>query len=235
MKIQVKQVDKLNVPSREPDHDSSGYDLIATEEPRILGKSVDTEMSVDDKPLVSWYRVDWIEYHTNLFIAPQSDDYGNKYHTLLMPRSSLRKYNLSLCNSVGLIDVDYRGELILCFNYIWQPEDLFQYNNSLVGRVNMDRIYKKGDAIGQIVAEVKNEIDWVVVGELSQTVRGEDGFGSRDEKIKIQSTQSPVEGHKTSTSPLIDLYKKLSPDIFSEEPRPSYEKIVKEREKQLPT
>lgn len=231
MKIQVKQVENLKVPSREPGHDSSGYDLIAAGEPKIFGESVTIPTSLG-KEIKAWKRIDWIEYHTNLFIAPQSDNYSNKYHTLLMPRSSLRKYNLSLCNSVGLIDVDYRGELILCFNYIWQPEDFFQHNHSLLGTVNMDRIYKKGDAIGQIVAEVKNEIDWSVVGELSSTVRGEGGFGSREEKHKItpQHTQTQVTDHKTSSSPLLDVYKSRTE---SSEPIVGYEKMVKEREKQI--
>jgi dUTPase len=220
MKIQVKQSANLVVPSRAPDHNSSGYDVVAVEEPKIFGNSVKEKNSVGEEVLMGWRRIDWIEYHTGLFIAPQPDPYGQNYHTLIMPRSSIRKYNLALANSIGLVDVDYRGEVILCFNYLWQPEDFFQYRNAMVGTVNMDRIYKKGDAIGQLVAEVKNDVDWVVVADLSQTVRGAGGFGSREEK-KVQ-----VE-HKTS--PLLEKYKEVNPIPT----RPNYETLIKEREKQI--
>ncbi len=239
MKIQVKETPNLVVPSRAPDHDSSGYDVIAVEEPKIFGNPVYEKNAAGEDVLMGWRRIDWIEYHTGLFISPQTDNYGLKYHTLIMPRSSLRKYNLTLANSIGLIDVDYRGELILCFHYLWQPEDFFQYRNALIGTVNMDRIYKKGDAIGQIVAEVKNTINWIVVANLDETVRGEGGFGSREEKAPVQNTQTtqytetPVKDHKTSTSPLLEMYKKVHPDMTPEEPRPTYEKLIKERERQI--
>jgi dUTPase len=234
MKIQVKEIPNLVVPSRAPEHDSSGYDVVAVAEPKIFGNPVYEKILLGEDVLMGWRRIDWIEYHTGLFISPQTDNYGLKYHTLIMPRSSLRKYNLTLANSIGLIDVDYRGELILCFHYLWQPEDLFQYRNALIGTVNMDRIYKKGDAIGQIVAEVKNTIDWVAVANLDETIRGQGGFGSREEKSLVQQTQhtqEKVTDHKTSSSPLLDRYKGSPLEVPSH--TVSYETLIKEREKQI--
>lgn len=81
---------------------------------------------------------------------------------LIYPRSSIRKYGLSLTNSVGVIDAGYRGEISFTFNKIG--------NGSLV--------YKVGDRIGQLVI---TEIPKVVVEEvfeLSDSERGTGGFGS---------------------------------------------------------
>ena len=92
--------------------------------PIIIGESIIR----DDCFYPLWKRVDYIEYKTALYISPQSPEtkFHNKefYHTLIHPRSSIRKYNLVLANSIGLIDNDYRGEIICCFKYIFQPKIL---------------------------------------------------------------------------------------------------------------
>ncbi len=220
MKIQVKQTDGLVIPSRAPDHKSSGYDMIAVADPEIVGSPAKE----------GWNRIDYIQYRTGLFLAPQSDSYGHDYHTLIMPRSSVSKYNLMLCNSVALIDTDYRGELLLRFNYLWQPEDFRFFPSSanthyvMVGLVNESRIYKKGDAIGQLVAEVMNEIDFVVIGELSQTVRGTGGFGSREER-QIKPALPQV-------SPLLAKFQESAANV-PHHTSVTYESAVKEREKQV--
>ena len=187
MKIHVKDSKNLIIPQAATPQ-SSGYDVIALEEPKIVG-----EQDGD-----SWKSIDYIEYKTGLFISPQYTttlDFGiQNYHTLIFPRSSVRKYNLVLANSIGLIDNDYRGELILCFKYIWQPDDMFSCvvpidentntkefgwgRKTLRGKVNVDKIYKKGDKIGQLVSEVTNNVDWIVVEDLTVTTRGTGGFGS---------------------------------------------------------
>jgi dUTPase len=166
---------------------SAGYDLTAISEPKIAGEKDDDGY---------WKRIDYIQYHTGVQITPPryktfsmvSDAYVNVYHTLLFPRSSVSKYNLQLANSVGLIDNDYTGELLLRFNYIWQPEDLLwveannkQDNgvfNQIRGIVNQNRIYKKGDKIGQIVASPTTFINFKEVSDLDVTDRGNGGFGS---------------------------------------------------------
>ena len=232
MKIHVKDSKDLIIPQAATPQ-SSGYDVIALEDPKIIGEQDGANI---------WKSVDYIEYKTGLFIAPQqamtsgfiSSNLQN-YHTLIFPRSSVRKYNLVLANSIGLIDNDYRGELILCFKYIWQPDDMFPCvvpldditgRKTLRGQINMDKIYKKGDKIGQVVAEVTNPIDWMVVADLTTTTRGTGGFGSTTATITEKKIESPKEA-----SNLIDKWKKTG---ASEIPTPQkYESIIKEREKKI--
>lgn len=212
MKIHVKKTDNLVVP-KSATPESTGYDVVALEEPKIVGERGKGE---------TWKSIDYIEYKTGLFIAPQTDPYGHNYHTLIFPRSSVRKYNLVLANCIGLVDNDYRGEIILCFKYMWQPVDFVAEEISgelfFTGYVNKEKIYKKGDTIGQLVSGVTNSIDWIVVADLSATFRGTGGFGS--------TTDKKIEVPKDATS-LIDKWKSVG-----ETPAPQkYEIIAKEREK----
>lgn len=172
MKIQVKQTEGLQIP-KVATSASAGYDVVTITEPEIVGEMTEAN---------AWKHIDYIQYRTGLFTSPQSNEYHHNYHTLIFPRSSVRRYNLILANCIGLVDNDYRGEIILCFKYLWQPEDLEIYTapTRILGKINMDKIYKINDKIGQLVAEVTNPIEWMVVAELDQTVRGEDGFGSSD-------------------------------------------------------
>lgn len=214
MKIHVKQTPNLTVPATATSQ-SSGYDVVALDY-KIVGEIY--KEATETTPAL-WKSIDYIEYKTGLFTAPQPDAYGHNYHTLIFPRSSVRKYNLVLANSIGLIDNDYRGELILCFKYIWQPSDFFLEKDSKVyGSVNVEKIYKRDDKVGQLVSEVTNHIDWIVVADLSATIRGAGGFGS--------TTDKRVEAPKAATN-LIDKWRE-SGDV----PIPQkYEEVAKEREK----
>jgi dUTP pyrophosphatase len=81
---------------------------------------------------------------------------------LLLARSSISKTPLRLSNSIGLIDAGYRGEIMAAVDNI-RSEDF--------------RI-KKGDRYFQAVSFNGGPIQMQVVSELSQTSRGEGGFGS---------------------------------------------------------
>ena len=82
---------------------------------------------------------------------------------LVFPRSSIRNTELTLSNSVGVIDSGYRGELQATFNK----------SNGL------DSIaYKVGDRVCQIMIIPHPSIEFNEVNELSNTERGEGGFGS---------------------------------------------------------
>ena len=90
------------------------------------------------------------------------------YVGLVFPRSSIvPKTSYVLGNSVGVIDSQYRGSIKFRFR------DL----NNLYGRA----VYNVGDRIGQIVILPYPEINLVEVEELSETDRGEGGFGSSGE------------------------------------------------------
>lgn len=78
-------------------------------------------------------------------------------------RSSLSKYDLALCNCVGIIDSNYRGEVMLKFK-------------ELV--LGSPKSYSVGDRIGQLIIEPVLHMDFVEVSMLSDTNRGDQGFGS---------------------------------------------------------
>jgi dUTP pyrophosphatase len=90
----------------------------------------------------------------------------NGFVGLVFPRSSIRKTRLQLSNSVGVIDSGYRGELQATFNKIRTTIE------------NQKNDYKVGDRIAQIIIIPYPPIEFDAVDELSDTERGEGGFGS---------------------------------------------------------
>ena len=82
---------------------------------------------------------------------------------LVYIRSSLGfKHNITLANSVGVLDADYRGEIMVAL-----------HNSS-----NMPYTIKKGDRFAQLVITPALLISAQIVDELPETVRGKGGFGS---------------------------------------------------------
>ena len=84
---------------------------------------------------------------------------------LIFPRSSVRKTRLMLSNCVGVVDSGYRGELQATFNKV-------NHNSQ------SENDYKVGDRIAQIIIMPHPEVDFIESDELSNTERGEGGFGS---------------------------------------------------------
>lgn len=105
----------------------------------------------------------YIEYGTGIAV-----ELPEGYHCELFPRSSISKYHLILSNGVGLVDPAYRGELKFRFKICTSPSDV----------ATPYRLYKKGDKIGQIVIRRTYNFPVQEVDILSETVRGEGGFGS---------------------------------------------------------
>ena len=85
---------------------------------------------------------------------------------LVFPRSSIRKTNLQLSNSVGVIDSGYRGELQATFNKIQGVTE------------GVRERYLIGDRVCQIMIIPHPVIEFEEVDELNNTERGEGGFGS---------------------------------------------------------
>jgi dUTP pyrophosphatase len=79
---------------------------------------------------------------------------------LVFPRSSIRKTDLILSNSVGVIDAGYRGEIQATF------------------KKTGGAVYKIGDRGAQLIITPHPIIEWNEVNELNNTERGEGGFGS---------------------------------------------------------
>lgn len=82
---------------------------------------------------------------------------------LLFPRSSISKTDLTLRNSVGIIDSGYRGEIT------------FKFNNILMSSCEP---YNVKERIGQLIIMPYPTIKFEEVKELSTTERGEGGYGS---------------------------------------------------------
>ena len=172
MKIKIKNTGTI-VPKNLTQYDV-GYDLVASSHPATSG-----EYNEEAK---AWSRIDYIQYHTDLYIEPCVDD--KIYHTNIFPRSSISNKNLMLANSIGLIDAGYRGELLIRFKYITQPEDVFakirgdQSTIPMLTNIYMEKIYKKGERIAQLVIAETHKVEFEIVEELSETDRGKGGFGS---------------------------------------------------------
>lgn len=95
---------------------------------------------------------------TGLFVEiPQG------YEIQVRPRSGLAiKHGVTVLNTPGTIDADYRGEIgVILINH---------------GPRSVE--FKKGDRIAQLVLCKVEHIEWLVTGSLTGTKRGEKGFGS---------------------------------------------------------
>ena len=85
------------------------------------------------------------------------------YEAQVRPRSGLAaKYGLTVLNSPGTIDSDYRGEIGVI----------------LVNLSNADFTIKNGERVAQMVIAKHERAKWNPVQSLSETSRGAGGFGS---------------------------------------------------------
>ena len=100
----------------------------------------------------------YVEYDTGLAMEIPDGHVG-----FLFPRSSVSKTNLVLANCVGVVDSGYRGPVKLRFK---------EMNGPIGGR------YKVGDRVGQLVVMPVPNFNCVEVDELTETSRGDGGFGS---------------------------------------------------------
>lgn len=146
--------------------EDAGFDLIAVGEPRIEGEPIQEGMNL-------FSSIKFIEYKTDLKISPPKGVFS-----LLFPRSSISKQNLSLANSVGVIDNGYRGEVLVRFKYVVQPEDIRLISGKFYVQPNLSKIYQEGDKIAQLVFTEKTDVEFKQVETLDATKRGEGGFGS---------------------------------------------------------
>jgi len=82
----------------------------------------------------------------------------------LYPRSSISKTPIRMANSVGIIDAGYRGNIIVALDHIDPNVKEFTI--------------QKGTRLFQICGPCLEPITMEVVGSLSETERGNGGFGS---------------------------------------------------------
>ena len=95
---------------------------------------------------------------TGLFISLQQG-----YEAQIRPRSGLAlKKGVTVLNSPGTIDADYRGEIGVI----------------LINLSDSDFEINSGDRIAQMIIAKHETIEWEAVDKLDGSVRGEKGFGS---------------------------------------------------------
>lgn len=89
------------------------------------------------------------------------------YEAQIRPRSGLAfKNGITVLNSPGTIDADYRGEIKVI----------------LVNLSNETFVINDGERIAQMVIAKHENVDWKAVETLEESVRGEGGFGSTGKK-----------------------------------------------------
>lgn len=176
----------LSEDSKRPERAKLGdlcYDVTAASDPKIVGVC-------DNNRVGAWRSIDYIEYDVGIAVEVMRPASSNSYCSLLvLPRSSLSKYNLTLANSIGTIDWGYRGSIKLRFKYNFQPSDLRIVESfvsghanriktqEIVGSVDYDKIYAKGDKIGQVHLVNNVDLKWVEVDSVGSSERGSGGFG----------------------------------------------------------
>ena len=140
-KVLIKKLDPtVKLPAYKTDG-SSGMDLMAF-----------IKQSINVKPQTSCL------ISTGLSLAFSKD-----YEIQIRPRSGLAaKNNISVLNTPGTIDSDYRGEIkVIIFNH-----------------GNDDFIINNGDRIAQMILVPVIKMELEETNNLPTTVRGEGGFGS---------------------------------------------------------
>ena len=139
MKINIVNHSKHPLPSYETAF-SAGMDLRANLDKPIRLKSL-------ERTLVP----------TGLFI-----ELTEGFEAQIRPRSGLAfKKGISLVNTPGTIDADYRGEIKII----------------VINLSNEDFLVEDGERIAQMIISRHEKADWEEVSELNETTRGAGGFG----------------------------------------------------------
>ena len=164
MKVKIKKLHPDAVIPTYAYKGDAGMDLVAVD--RIISTDNDAQ-------------ADYIEYKTGLaFEIPEG------YVGLLFPRSSNSKKDLTLANSVGIIDSHFRGEVTFRYKVDATYDRIVsEFSNKIVLEDKGDDqftqlIYDVGDRVGQLIIIPYPHIEFEEVEELSETERGAMGFGS---------------------------------------------------------
>jgi dUTP pyrophosphatase len=131
----------------------SGHSLPEYETPRSAGLDLRANLN-EPLTLASLERA---LIPTGLFIELPAG-----YEAQIRPRSGLAiKHGISLVNTPGTIDSDYRGEIkVVLINLSKEPF-----------------VIRDGERICQMIVAKHERIEWETAGELEKTTRGTGGFG----------------------------------------------------------
>lgn len=132
----------------------SGWDLFTCSDPEVEIRKIQGKD----------YIVNFI-YDTGVRVA-----FPNNVCGFVYPRSSVKKYDLIMSNSVGVIDEGYRGNIMVAFRPI-VPMLAFDKMESF-------SMYRKGDRIAQLVITRRENFVLVDGNVSTDTSRSTGGFGS---------------------------------------------------------
>ena len=122
----------------------------------LLSAGMDLRAYLDDPIVLKPFQRVLVK--TGLFISLHPG-----YEAQVRPRSGLAlKKGVSVLNSPGTIDADYRGEIGVI----------------LINLSDLDFEINSGDRIAQMVIAKHETISWKVVDKLDNSLRGDKGFGS---------------------------------------------------------
>jgi dUTP pyrophosphatase len=159
----------------------------------LLAAGFDIAAMVDGTSRVMIYPGKICLVHTGLYVA-----IPDGYELQIRPRSGLAiKQGISIVNTPGTIDADYRGEIGVI---------LINHGEEAVGFAN-------GDRIAQAVLSPVEQVAWIEldkIEDLPKTDRGEDGFGSTGIKDQILLNHTEP-GNSLSK----DQYDRIVEDVFS--------------------
>ena len=122
----------------------------------LLSAGMDLRASLESPIIIKPFQR--LVVKTGLYISLQGG-----YEAQIRPRSGLAlKKGITVINSPGTIDADYRGEIGVI----------------LINLSDSDFEIKSGDRIAQMVIAKHETISWKVVDKLDDSARGDKGFGS---------------------------------------------------------
>lgn len=188
--IKVQLDEGAELPKRAHDNDT-GYDLKAlsyklSEPSEYLDALFHDDFLYDcsyNKNKMSWFgrifskfmklpnfmrctSYSYVVVETGVHVQPEQG-----YWTMAVPNSRVGKRPYWLGNSVGIIDEGYTGSIK--FVYKLSRE---------VNKHHIDSYFSKGNVIGQLIVMKRYDMEIEQVDKLEDTVRGDGGFGSTENK-----------------------------------------------------
>jgi len=142
MIVKIKKLHEKATMPKQGSAGAAGFDLTAVSVKEVESNGV----------------ISYLEYDTGLAM-----DIPDGFGAFLIPRSSISNKGLSLANSVGLIDPDYKGSI-----------KLRMYSSA----VSDGEPYVPGERVGQLIIMPIPDITFKEVDTISISKRGAKGFGS---------------------------------------------------------
>ena len=140
---------------------------------KVLIKKLDPSVKLPEYQTSGASGVDLIAFlKKTIFVKPKTSSlvptglsvaFSEDYEIQIRPRSGLAiKNSISVLNTPGTIDSDYRGEVKIII-----------YNHG-----DKDFIINNGDRVAQMILSPVTKMEFKEVNDLPETIRGKSGFGS---------------------------------------------------------